>query len=131
LTPQSSLKRRRAITPEPSAEIGSSSKAKREKKKLYFDEDTEQATPKKTNFLNFPYSDSDEEPKKEEVPVDESIKLSMEKALENEMFMGLEKGETSSSKKKQKKSKKIMKLKEKIAQQEVLERVIKARYETL
>jgi hypothetical protein len=64
LTPQSSLKRRRAITPEPSAELGSISKAKKEKKNLDFDEDIEQAAPKKTNFLNLPYLDSDEEPEK-------------------------------------------------------------------
>jgi hypothetical protein len=100
LTPQSSLKRRRAITSEPSAELGSNSKSKRAKKKLDFDEDTKQATPKKTNFLNFPYSDSDEEPEKEEVPIDESIELSMEQEPETDMFTGLEKGETSSSKKK-------------------------------
>jgi hypothetical protein len=41
LTPQSSLKRRRAITPEPLAELGSSSKSQKAKKKLDFDEDTE------------------------------------------------------------------------------------------
>jgi len=46
------------------------------------------------------------------------------------MFTGFEEGETS-SKKKQRKSKKIQKMEEKIAHQEVLERVIKARYETL
>jgi hypothetical protein len=100
LTPQSSLKRRRAITPEPSTELGSSSKAQKAKKKMDFDEDTEQAAPKKTNFLNLPYSDSDEEPEKEEVLVDENIELSMEQAPETEMFTSLEKGETSSSKKK-------------------------------
>jgi hypothetical protein len=97
LTPQSSLKRRRAITPKPSTELGSSSKAKKEKKKLDFDEDTEQAAPKKTIFINFPYSDSDEEPKREEVPVDENIELSMEQAPETKIFTSLEKGETSSS----------------------------------
>ena len=46
------------------------------------------------------------------------------------MFTGYEEGETSRNKK-YNKSQKIKKLKEKIAQQEVLERVIKARYETL
>jgi chromosome segregation ATPase len=54
----------------------------------------------------------------------------MEQAPETEMFTGYEEGETSSNKKSNK-SQKIKKLKEKIAQQEVLERVIKARYETL
>jgi hypothetical protein len=55
----------------------------------------------------------------------------MEQELETEMITSLEKGEASSRKKKHNKSNEIKKLKEKIAQQEVLERVIKARYETL
>jgi hypothetical protein len=55
----------------------------------------------------------------------------MEEAPETEMFTSLEKGETYSSRKKHNKSKNIKKLKEKIAQHEVLERVIKARCETL
>ena len=54
----------------------------------------------------------------------------MEKAPETERFTGYEEGETS-SKRKFSKSQNIKKLKEKIAQQEVIERVIKARYETL
>ena len=131
MTPQSSLKRRRAITPEPSAELGSISKVKGTKKNLDFDEDTEKVAPKKTIFLNLPYTDSDEEPKNGEVPIDENIELSMEQAPETEMLTSLGKGETSSSKKKKNRSKEIKKLKEKIAQEEVLERVIKARYETL
>jgi hypothetical protein len=80
--------------------------------------------------LNLPYSDSDSESNKEEVPADQNIEFSMEQAPETEMFAGYEEGETS-SKRKSSKSQKIKKLKEKIAQQEVLERVIKARYETL
>jgi hypothetical protein len=131
LTPQSSLKRRRAITPEPSTELGSSSKTKKAKKKLEFEEDIEKVAPNKTNFLNLPYTYSYEEPEKEEVPANESIEFSMEQAPETEMLTSLEKGEASSSKKKRNKSKDIKKLKEKMAQQEVLERVIKARYETL
>jgi chromosome segregation ATPase len=54
----------------------------------------------------------------------------MELAPEKEMFTGYEEGETSSNKK-SKKSQKIKELKEIIAQQEVLEREIKARYKTL
>ena len=54
----------------------------------------------------------------------------MEQALETERFTGYEEGETS-NKRKSSKSQKIKKLKEKIAQQEVIEKVIKARYETL
>jgi hypothetical protein len=130
-TLQSSLNKRRAMTPDLSEEPTSTSKAKGAKKKMEFDEDIEQAAPKETNLLKLPYSDSEEEPEKEEVPVDESIEFSMEEAPEIEMFIDLEKGETSSSKKKQNKSKKIKKLQEKIAQQEVLESVIKDRYEIL
>jgi hypothetical protein len=130
-TPRSGKRKRRDISPVASEQDTSSSKPKKAKKKMDFNEDTEQAAPKKTNFLNFPYSDSDEEPEKEEVPVDENIEFSMEQAPETEMFTNPEKGETSSSKRKQNKSKKIKKLKERIAQQEVLERVLKARYETL
>jgi len=55
----------------------------------------------------------------------------MEQAPKTEIFTNTEKGETSSNKRKQNKSKKIKKLKERITQQEVLERVLKARYETL
>jgi hypothetical protein len=55
----------------------------------------------------------------------------MEQEPETEMLTSLEKGEASISKKKKNRSREIKKLKEKIAQQEVLERVIKARYETL
>jgi hypothetical protein len=77
-------------------------------------EDTEQVAPNKTNFLNFPYSDSDGEPEKEEVHVDENIEFSMEQAPETKMFTNPEKGETTSSKRKKNKSKKIKKLKERI-----------------
>ena len=81
-------------------------------------------------MIDLPYLDSDSESNKEEVPVDQNIEFSMEKALETERFIGYEEGETS-SKRKSSKSQKIKKLKEKITQQEVIERVIKARYETL
>jgi hypothetical protein len=128
---KSGKRKRRDISPVAYEQDTPSSKPKEEKKKLDFNEDTEQAAPKKTNFLNFPYSDSYEELEKEEVSVDENIEFSMEQAPKTEMFTSLEKGGTSSSKKKQNRSKKIKKLKEKIAQQEVLERVIKARYKTL
>jgi hypothetical protein len=132
-TPQSSLKRRRAITLDLSEEPTSSSKVKKAKKKLVFKEAAEQASTQQTkqaNVLNLPYSESDSEPNKEEVPADQNIEFSMEQAPETERFTGYEEGETS-SKRKSSKSQKIKKLKEKIAQQEVIERVIKARYETL
>ena len=54
----------------------------------------------------------------------------MEIAQDCETFTPIDKGETSKSKK-SKKSQKIKELKEVIAQQEVLERVIKARYKAL
>jgi hypothetical protein len=66
-------------------------------------------------MLDLPYSDSDSESNKEEVPADQNIEFSMEQAPETEMFTGYEQGETS-SKEKTSKSQKIKKLKEKIAQ---------------
>jgi len=66
-------------------------------------------------MLDLPYSDSDSKSNKEEVPVDQNIEFSMEKAPETELFTGYEKGETS-SKDKTSKSQNIKKLKEKIAQ---------------
>jgi hypothetical protein len=100
---------------------------------LIFKETIEQVSTqqtKKTNVLDLPYSESDSEPNKEEVPAEQNIDLSMEQAPEEEMFIGYEEGETSSNKK-SKKSHNIKAMKEIIAQQEVLERVIKARYKTL
>ena len=58
------------------------------------------------------------------------IEFSMEKEPETERFIGYEEGEAS-SKRKSSKSQMIKKLKEKIAQEKVIERAIKARYETL
>jgi chromosome segregation ATPase len=54
----------------------------------------------------------------------------MEPAQEFEVFISKDEGETSRNKK-SKKTQKIKELKEVIAQQEVLERVIKARYKAL
>ena len=54
---------------------------------------------KKANVLNLPYSESDSEPNKEEVPVDQNIEFSMEKAPEIERFTGYEEGETSNKRK--------------------------------
>jgi chromosome segregation ATPase len=86
---------------------------------------------KKTNILNFPYTDSKSEPEQE----DESLVIknpehSMEIAQDYETFTTIDEGETSKSKM-SKKSQKIKELKEVIKQQEVLERVIKARYKAL
>jgi chromosome segregation ATPase len=86
---------------------------------------------KKTNALNLPYTDSDTEPEKEdESPAIKSPEHSMETAQDCEAFTPKDEGETSRNKK-SKKSQKIKELKEVIAQQEVLERVIKARYKSL
>jgi hypothetical protein len=129
-TPQSSSRRRRALPGPPEDRI-SSINPKREKKKLDFETNSEQSTVKKTNVLNFPYTDSDTEPEREdESPVIKSPEHSMEIAQDYETFTPIDEGETSKSKK-SKKSQKIKELKEVIAQQEVLERVIKARYKAL
>jgi hypothetical protein len=63
LTPQSSSRRRRAL-PGPPEDMISSIKFKREKKKLDFETNSEQSTVKKTNILNFPYTDSETKPKR-------------------------------------------------------------------
>jgi hypothetical protein len=130
LTPQSSSRRRRALPGPPEDRI-SSIKSKRAKKKLDFETNSEQPTVKKTNILNFPYTDSETEPEQEdESPAIKSPEHSMEIAQDCETFTPIDEGETSKSKK-SKKSQKIKELKEVIAQQEVLERVIKARYKSL
>jgi hypothetical protein len=130
-TPRGGKRKRRAISPVTSEQDTPSSKHKEARKRLEFVGDTEHVVPKETNLLNLPYSDSDEESGQGEIPVAESVEFSMEQAPETKCFTSLEKGESSSRKKKQSKAKEIKKLKRKIEQQEVLERVIKARYETL
>jgi hypothetical protein len=86
---------------------------------------------KKTNALNLPYTDSDTETEKEdESPAIKIPEHSMETTQDCEAFTPKDEGETSRNKK-SKKSQKIKELKEVIAQQEVLERVIKARYKAL
>jgi hypothetical protein len=130
LTSQSSSRKRRAITPLETREPSSSSKKKGAKKKLVFDETTKQPPPKQTNVLNLPYSESESDPATEEVPIDQSIELSMEEAPQIEVFTSFDEGETS-TKKKISKSGKNQKLKDKLAEHEVLERVLKARYETM
>jgi hypothetical protein len=71
---------------------------------------------KKKNVLNFPYTDSDTEPEKEdESPAIKSPEYSMEIAQDYEAVTPRDEGE-SSRKKKSKKSQKIKDLKEVIAQ---------------
>jgi hypothetical protein len=83
------------------------------------------------NVLNLPYIDLDIEPKKDdEIPAIKSPKHSMEPAQDFEVFTSKDEGETSRNKK-SKKSQKIKEMKEIMAQEEILERVIKARNKTL
>jgi hypothetical protein len=130
LTPQRSSRKRRTLPGPPEDRI-SGIKSHRSKKKLDFETILEQPIEKKTNILNLPYTDSETEPKQEdESPAIKIPEHSMEFAQDCETFTPTDEGETSKSKK-SKKSQKIKQLKEVIAQQEVLERVIKARYKTL
>jgi hypothetical protein len=76
-----------------------------------------------------PYTDSEPE-KEDESPAIKSLEHSIEFEQKCGTFSRIEEGETSKSTK-SKKSHKIKHLKEVIAQQEVLERVIKERYKKL
>jgi hypothetical protein len=85
---------------------------------LVFSEATNQGKVKDKNILNFPYSGyQDMEPAMEDTPQTE-VSPSLDKAK-------------SSSINNAKKSVKIQKLKDKIEEYKVLERVIKSRYENL
>jgi hypothetical protein len=130
LTPQSSSRRRRAL-PRPPEDRISGIKSQRAEKKLDFETNSKKPTVKKTNILNLPYTDSKTELEQEdESPAIKSPEHSMEIAQDCETFTPIDEGETS-KRKKSKKSQKIKQLKAVIAQQEVLERVIKARYKSL
>ena len=77
-TPQSISRRRRAL-PKPPEDKNSSIKPKKAKKKLDFETNSEQSTVKKTNVLNFPYTDSDTKLEKEdESPAIKITEYSME-----------------------------------------------------
>jgi hypothetical protein len=135
-SPQSSSRKRRTLPGPPEDRI-SGVKPRRSKKRLNFEQTTEQtterpteqSTEKRTNILNLPYSDSESE-QQDQCPVTKSPEQSTECAQNYETFTQTEEGETSKSSK-SKKSQKIKHLKEVIAQQEVLERVIKERYKKL
>jgi hypothetical protein len=88
---------------------------------------TQQSTGK--NILNFPYSDSESE-EKDQCPVIKSSEQSAECAQNYETLKHTEQGESSKNPRSNK-SQRIKHLKEVIAQQEVLERVIKDRYKKL
>jgi hypothetical protein len=137
-SPQSSSRKRRTLPGPPEDRI-SGVKPRRSKKRLNFEQTTEQTTEKITerpteqstgkNILNLPYSDSESE-QQDQCPVTENPEQTTECAQNYETFTHTEEGETSKSSK-SKKSQKIKHLKEVIAQQEVLERVIKERYKKL
>jgi hypothetical protein len=129
-TPQSISRRRRAL-PKSLEEKKSSSKPKKAKKKLDFKTNPEQSTVKKENVLNLPYTDSDTKPEKDdEILAIKSLEHFMEPAQDLEVFTSFEEGGTS-RKKKTDDSRLIKKLRKKIKQHKVLERVIKERYEIL
>jgi hypothetical protein len=128
LTPQSSSRKRRTL-PGPLEDRISGVKSHMSKKKLDFETTTEQPTERKTNILNLPYIDLEPE-QEDESPAIKSPEHSMEFAQDCETFTPTDEGETSKGKG-SKKSQKIKQFKEVIAQQEVLERVIKERYKTL
>ena len=128
LTPQSSSRKRRTL-PRPPEDRISGVRSHRSKKKLDFETTTEQPTEKKTNILNMPYTDSEPE-KEDESPTIKSPEHSIEFAQDCDTFTHTDEGETS-KRTKSKKTQKIKQLKEVIAQQEVLERVIKEIYKTL
>jgi hypothetical protein len=98
---------------------------------LDFKTNPEQSTVKKANVLNFLYTDSNTEPKKDDEILDlESPEHSMEPAQYFEVFTSFEEGGTS-RKKKTGDSKLSKNLRKKIKQHKVMESVIKERYEIL
>jgi hypothetical protein len=137
-SPQSSSRRRRAL-PGPSKDRISGLKPHMSKRKLNFEQTTEQTTQHNIghptehsagkNILNLPYSDSEFE-KQDQCPVIKSSEQSAECAQNYETFNQTEQGESSKNPRSNK-SQKIKHLKEVIAQQEVLEWVIKDRYKKL
>jgi len=88
---------------------------------------TQQSTGK--NILNLPYSDSDSE-KKDQCPAIKSSEQSEKCAQNYETLNQTEQGESSKNPRSSR-AQRIKHLKEVIAQQEVLERVIKDRYQKL
>jgi hypothetical protein len=136
-SPQSSSRRRRAL-PRPSEDSLSGQKPCSLKRKLNFEQTTEQTiqqdsghpTQQSTgkNVLNLPYSDSESE-QKDQCPAIQSSEQSAECAQNYETLNHTEQGESSKNPKPNK-SQRIKHLKEVIAQQEVLERVIKDRYKS-
>jgi hypothetical protein len=137
-SPHSNSRRRRALSG-PSEDRVSRLKPHSSKRKLNFEQATEQTTQQNSghptqqstgkNILNFPYSDSESE-QQAQCPVIKSSEQSAECAQNYETFSHIEQGESSRNPKSNK-SQRIKHLKEVIAQQEVLEWVIKDRYKKL
>jgi hypothetical protein len=137
-SPQSSSRRRRAWSG-PSEDRVSKLKPHSLKRKLNFEQTTEQTiqqdsghpTQQSTgkNILNLPYSDSESE-QKDQCPAIKSSEQSAECAQNYETLNQTEQGESSKNPRSSR-AQRIKHLKEVIAQQEVLERVIKDRYQKL
>jgi hypothetical protein len=148
-TPRSGKRRRRAISPVPVNQPSPSSKLNKTKKKLNFSSETDKAkeSPVNKSILNLPYTDSEDEEHQIETGHEDSVTTGHENSIFVDIFTASYEdlpsptpqeeqepqiADASSSKRvKQSKSKEIKKLKKKLAEQEVLERVIKTRYETL
>jgi hypothetical protein len=130
-TPQSSKRKRRAISPVIAEGPTSSSKSKKAKKMLVFSQDIEgQTNASGKNVLNLPYTDSDEdlEPGEREVP-EQAV---FEEAPFPSEFPDLEIPETSTNRhNKVSKPSKIEKLQEEISEMKMLERVIKSQNQTI
>jgi hypothetical protein len=130
-TPQSSKRKRRAISPVIMEGPASSSKSKKAKKMLVFSQDTEgKRNASGKNVLNLPYTDSEEdlEPGEREVPEQDAFR---EAPFPSEV-PDLEIPETSTSRhSKVSKPSKVEKLQEEILEMKMLERVIKSQNQTI
>ena len=130
-TPRTRKRKRRSLSPLIIQQDTSSSKPKRAKKKLRFDQIIEprEASPKLKNLLNLPYSDSEEEAEKTE---EREINL-LDQTTEEHFVppLPIPRDEASSSKPKASRIQKINKLLRQVYEMGVLERVIKERNATL
>jgi hypothetical protein len=137
-SPQSSARRIRAI-PVPLEDRVLGVKPHSLKRKLNFEQNTEPNVQQDSghptqqsigkNILNLPYSDSESE-QKDQCPAIKSSEQSVECAQNYETLNQIEQGESSRNPRSSR-SQRIKHLKEVISQQEVLERVIKDRYQKL
>jgi hypothetical protein len=148
-TPRSGKRRRRAISPTPVNQPSPSSKLGKTKKKLNFNSEEGEAkeSPANKNILNLPYTDSENEEHHIETGHEDSVTTGRENFVFVDIYRASYENLPSPTPReekepqiadasyrkcvKQSKSKEIKKLKRKLAEQEVLERVIKTRYETL